>query len=239
MTRTFADGLRWAAEGTALVRRALAALGAGESAWEAPSGLPGWNRKYLLSHVNGNANALRNLATWARTGVETPMYASPGQRNADIAAGAALSGAALVDAFERSAAALASDWAGLTDAQWSAPVVTAQGRTVPASETPWLRTREVMVHAVDLDAGVTFDDLPRDFCAALVADIVAKRSAGGNPALVVVPTDHDGRWQVRGDSEPVVVTGPLAQLTAWLAGRPHHGVATDDGGPAPLLPPWL
>lgn len=167
------------------------------------------------------------------------MYSSTEQRNNDIAAGALIPGADLVAGFEESADALASDWAALTDDQWQAPVRTAQGRTVPASETPWMRTREVMVHAVDLDAGVTFDDLPADFCAALITDIVVKRSAGGHPAMTVAPSDHDQQWQVAGQGDPVVVIGPLAQVTAWLAGRPHRDVTTADGGPAPVLPPWL
>lgn len=238
MSRTLADGLRWADEGTSLVRRAVATLGADEAVWEAPSALPGWNRKNLLAHVNGNALALRNLATWASTRVETPMYTSTDQRNADIAAGALVPGTELIAAFEATAAALASDWEGLSEQNWQAPVVTAQGRTVPASETPWMRTREVMVHAVDLDAGLTFAELPADFNAALITDIVGKRSLGGNPAVQVVPNDHDEQWQITGDGEPVVVTGPLAQLTAWLAGRSHSDLGTESGA-LPELPAWL
>ncbi|MDT0214231.1 hypothetical protein Q9R29_10060 [Rothia sp. ARF10] len=41
---------------------------------------------------------------------------------------------------------------------------------MPASETPWMRACEVMVHAVDLTTGVTFDDLPGDFLETLQAD---------------------------------------------------------------------
>jgi hypothetical protein len=33
--------------------------------------------------LNPNADGLRNLLVWARTGVETPMYPSIEQRNAD------------------------------------------------------------------------------------------------------------------------------------------------------------
>ena len=239
MTRTATDGRRWAALGTGLVRAALAGIGTGEAGFEAPSALPGWTRKHLLAHVAANADALRNLATWARTGVETPMYASAGQRNADIEAGAVRPAADLLAWFDGSAAGLESDWAALTDEQWDAPVVTAQGRTVAASETPWLRAREAMVHAVDFDSGVGFADLPPDFCAALVADIVVKRSAGGNPALVIAPTDHPEQWQVAGEGEPVAVSGPLAELTAWLAGRSHQGLTTAGGGALPPLPTWL
>lgn len=238
MTRSLADARRWASEGTALVFTALAALGRDDAALEAPSGLPGWSRKHLLAHLAANAAAVGNLVIWARTGVETPMYTSPQQRAADIERGARLSSQELRDWFARTAGELDAGWDGLTPDQWESPVRTAQGRTVPAAETPWLRAREVMVHAVDFAAGLSFADLPADFCAALVDDMVAKRSTGGNPALLVAATDIDRQWQVTGDGEPVVVTGPLAEVTAWLAGRPHQHLAAD-GGTAPQLPPWL
>ena len=54
---------------------------------DGPSALPGWNRATLLTHLARNADALGNLLTWARTGVETPMYADPSSRAADIDAG--------------------------------------------------------------------------------------------------------------------------------------------------------
>lgn len=238
MSRTLADALRWVDEGTALVQRALAEVGTDEVLAQA-SGLPGWTRKHLLAHLAANADAVGNLVRWAATGVPTPMYSSPKQRNADIEAGSHRSASDLLEWFDRSAAALDAGFAGLSEAEWQHEVVTAQGRTVPASETPWMRTREVMVHAVDLDGGVTFDDLPADFLEALATDIVGKRSASGGPAVHVEPTGTDTCWQVPGEGEPATVTGPLAQVVAWLAGRPHHDVATADGGPAPLLPPWL
>ena len=50
----------------------------------AESLLPGWTRAHVLAHLANNADALVNLLTWARTGVETPMYASPEAREAGI-----------------------------------------------------------------------------------------------------------------------------------------------------------
>jgi hypothetical protein len=46
-----------------------------------------------------------------------------------------------------------------------------------------MRAGEVMVHAVDLDAGVTFDDLPTDFLDALVADVLVKCGAEAEKEL--------------------------------------------------------
>ena len=111
--------------------------------------------------------------------------------------------------LRRSAADLAAGMDRLTDAQWATEVRTAQGRTVPATEIPWLRAREVCVHAVDLDLGITFADLPEDFLTALCDDVVAKR--GGVPD----------------------VAGPLDQRAAWLTGRPHQL------SEAPALAAWL
>lgn len=185
--RTRADALRWAEEGAGLVRRALAASGTGDAALEAPSALPGWTRKHLLAHLAANADAVGNLVHWAATGERTPMYSSPEQRNADIDAGSRRPASELVDWFERSATALRDGWAGLDEVAWAREVVTAQGRTVAASETPWMRSREVMIHAVDLDAGLSLADLPADFLLALGDDIVAKRAASGGPAPTLPP----------------------------------------------------
>src|SRR5689334_23923737 len=54
----------------------------------APSLLPGWTVGHVLTHLARNAEAYTNLLTWARTGVETPAYASSEARDAAIEAGA-------------------------------------------------------------------------------------------------------------------------------------------------------
>jgi maleylpyruvate isomerase len=137
------------------------------------------------------------------------MYASPEQRAADIERGASMSPDALTSWAQTSADDLEAASGELSDEQWTTEIVTAQGRTLPASEIPWLRAREVCVHLVDLDLGPGFADLPEEFLLALRADVLAKREA--------VPS----------------VAAPLAAEVAWLTGRPHQ--LAD----APPLPPWL
>lgn len=239
MRRTRDQALGWVAHGTKLVHDAIAGMSDETMARQSP--LPGWTRKHVLAHIAANAEAVGNLVHWAATGEETPMYRSAEQRAADIEAGAQRSADELRDWFTVSAERLAAAMAELTEEQWAHEVVTAQGRTVPASETPWMRSREVLVHAVDLDAGVTFADLPADFLAALGDDIVAKRSATGDgPALVLEAGDADVRWEVAGTGDVTTVRGPLADLVAWLSGRPTSTPLTDTtGGPAPELGPWI
>ncbi|GLY06637.1 hypothetical protein Acsp01_70160 [Actinoplanes sp. NBRC 101535] len=159
-----------------------------------PSGLPGWSRRHLVAHVHFNAQALLRLVSWAAAGTEKRMYASPQQRAAEIDEGATWEPGRLREAVRDSAGRLEKALGDLTPGQRQAQVVTAQGRTVPATEIPWMRAREVMIHAVDLDTGLTFDDLPGDFIAALLADVVLRRTA----------------------------TGEGAGLASWLTGRAPH-----------------
>lgn len=204
-TRTHADSLGWVQQGTALFTAQAARLG--EQQMSRPSLLPGWTRKHLVAHVAANADALGNLVHWARTGERTPMYTSAEQRNADIDAGAQRPATELVEWLIASALRLSAAMDALTRTQWRTDVVTAQGRTVPATEIPWLRAREVCVHAADLGTGPTFADLSDDFLAALIADIRGKRG------LDTVPG------------------GPLPEVAAYLAGRPHSLADVADLGP--------
>lgn len=147
-----------------------------------PSKLPGWSRAHLVAHVHYNAQALRRLLHWARTGERSPMYASTEQRNNEISEGAQLTPDKLRALVRESADALAADCDTLPDQCWRREVVTAQGRTVPATEIRWMRTREVAVHAIDLDTGAGFADLPDDLNTALVKDAVTKRCGSGEAA---------------------------------------------------------
>src|SRR4051794_32037904 len=55
-----------------------------DAALAEPSLLDGWSRAHLVGHLARNADALINLLTWARTGVETPMYPDQQSRERDI-----------------------------------------------------------------------------------------------------------------------------------------------------------
>src|SRR5215467_3321073 len=73
-----------------------------------PSRLPGWTRGHVLTHIARNADGMVNLLTWARTGTQTPMYASAESRAADIEAGAGRPAADLSADLRSSAVAFAA-----------------------------------------------------------------------------------------------------------------------------------
>jgi len=165
VSRSFEDALRWIEEGTELFREVAADLS--DTDLRAASSLPGWTNGHLVAHVAANAKALSNLATWAATGVDTPMYATPHEREAGIALGESITADQVNGLLASSAHELAEAMAALTTEQWMATVRTAQGRLLPATEIAWLRAREVLVHAVDVQPGIAFDGLDPTFLTAL------------------------------------------------------------------------
>lgn len=210
--------------------------------FDEPTDLAGWTRSHLIAHVAYNAIALCNLMHWANTGEKTPMYSSPEARNEEIAYGATLNPDALRNLHEHSVARLDVDWSGTSDEAWANEVLTAQGRTVPASESLWMRSREVWIHAVDLGAVATFGDLPEVILRTLAAEITAKWAGQGDGAgLVLVDATTGERYAAApaaaGEAE-VEIIGELAGITRYAAGRGAEGV-TSPAGEVPEPPRWL
>jgi maleylpyruvate isomerase len=183
----------WLDSATALMMEAVEGLN--DERFSMASTLPNWTNAHIVAHLNFNAEAIARLVTWARTGVETPMYSSTAQRSSDIEAGAQLAPTKLRAKLRASSAQLMASFDALTSGEWEHKVVTAQGRTVAATELVWMRFREVVVHGIDLGTGITYADLPTEAVAKLVHEIVAKRlSAGEGPALAALLTgrEHSG-----------------------------------------------
>jgi maleylpyruvate isomerase len=204
-----------------------------------PSLLPGWSRAHVIGHLARNAEALARLAAWARTGVETPMYRDREQRAAEIQAASALPAGVLRRNLDRTAKDLERALDALDGQSWHAQVRSALGRTIPAAEIPWMRVREVWLHAVDLDADARLEDLPAEVVDALLDDVTATLSArDGCPAICLEPADRDRRWQLgRGDG--AVARSTAAGLLGWLTGRDRDVQITSPDGSLPAVPRWL
>ncbi|UNM13008.1 maleylpyruvate isomerase family mycothiol-dependent enzyme [Streptomyces formicae] len=211
----------------------------------APSLLPGWSRAHLLAHLARNADALLNLLTWARTGVETPMYTDLAQRERDIEQGACAPPARLRADVRATAAGLDAAIAELPSRSWTAPVRSALGRDIPASDVPWLRVRELWIHLVDLGTGASFGDLPTALVDALLTDVAgALGRRPGVPELLLEATDRtETAWRLpAGAAGPARVTGSAAGLLALLTGRTGDAsVRGLDPRPDELtaIPVWL
>jgi maleylpyruvate isomerase len=96
-----------------------------------------------------------------------------------------------------------------------------------------------MIHAVDLDAGIEFDDLPKEFLLALCDDIVTKRASVVSPTAITLLSDTSDEWTLPGSGDPIQVTGSLAAIAAYLAGRHYSGLTASGDDGVPAIPAWL
>jgi maleylpyruvate isomerase len=229
--------LPWLRQGTELLLETVASVD--DDQLREPSALTDWTRAHLVAHLARNAEALARLTHWASTGEETPMYPDPEARNLDIERTAGNPAAVLRAELVATAADLDKRLSVMDDDAWSAPVRTAQGRPIPGREIPWMRIREVWLHAVDLDTGVRTTDFPAALTEAFLDDVAGVVGAKPDcPSLVLRSTDSDRTWPLGWDQERSEVSGPTAELLAWVSGRPAEGLAAA-GGALPALPPWI
>jgi maleylpyruvate isomerase len=228
--------------GTALFRRALSRVP--DARFAEPSLLAGWSRAHLTAHVGYNARAIARLVAWAATGVERPMYASPVARATEIAEGATQRPEALRSLCEHSAIDLDVRWRDLPDDAWSHRVVTAQGRNVPATETLWMRAREVWLHAVDLDVGLSLHEVPTQVLQRLLGDIVTtwdRRADLPMPRWALVAGAVTVGWAGAG-AQDVEVRGSLPAVVGWATGRAQPGDSALlhwRGGEPRRAPRWI
>jgi maleylpyruvate isomerase len=209
-----------------------------DAAVRSASLLPGWTRGHVLTHVARNADALSNVAGSAVTGEITPMYPSVEQRDAEIEAGAHRSASDLEADVESSAERLLSQLAAVPEDRVDLEVPSGRGPTIAVSHVPWVRTREVVYHHIDLGAGYTFADVPDSLLRKGLSEC-PPRLAHASPGVTAVVTFSDGSEEevVVGDGT-VSVRGAAADVLAWLTGRGDGSALTVDGGPLPTLPSW-
>src|ERR1700712_179150 len=177
-----------------------------EADYAAPPLLPGWTRAHVIAHLAGNADAIVNLLTWARTGVETPMYASDDARDAQIEELSTLPTDQLRTAVLSATGRLVDAVRAMPAAAWAATVRTRQGHELAAAEVPAMRAREVWVHSVDLDAGIAFANVPDEVLAGVVDDVFRQwdvRDVVPDVALF----GGDREW----GTGALAVAGPLAE----------------------------
>jgi len=117
---------------------------------------------------------------------------------------------------------------------WTVPIRSTR-RAITAGEVPWMRVKEVWLHAVDL--GAPSERIPSDVATALIDDIVGSFSDRDDAPPVRLIDTESGRAVEIGHGGPTV-SGAACDLAVWLAGR-----STGDGlqcpDHLPVLPAWL
>ena len=204
----------------------------------APSGLPDWTRAHVLTHIARNADGMRNLAHWARTGEERPMYpGGPEGRNAAIQEGAGRHVGDLRLDLNESAERLLAAFADFPVDGLTREVGGSRGATWVGWELPLMRLREVEIHHVDLVAGYSAGDWAPAFAARTLSELAPQFLARGDCPVTALDDGQGGSWQV-GTSGPTL-SGPVHELTAWLVGRSDGAALTPSpAGAVPAAPRW-
>lgn len=169
--------------------------------------LPGWTVGHVLTHLARNADSFTGLIEAAAEGRVVDQY--PGgqrQRDGDIEAGAVRPADELVGDLRRSIWRLEASWASCPADAWSG-----RGRIggvdVAIADLPFRRWREVEVHSVDLDFGLTFENWSHEYVRRELRRQEMHWRARTPMGLSGLP------------QEALNLTPPLR--LAWLLGRAH------------------
>jgi maleylpyruvate isomerase len=203
----------------------------------APSGLPGWSRGHVLTHIARNADSLANLLRSATTGVDHPQYPSMEARDAEIEAGAGRPAAEQLADIEASHQRFMDAASAVPAGHWQREVRWRSGEVRPASKVLDARLREVAIHHVDLDAGYPASDWSSQFALRILAAVLPAFEARGIDPVTLVPSDVEVRIDVAGGSA-VEVRGEAWALTTWVLGRDDGSTLEVTGGQLPIPPAW-
>ncbi|OEJ93882.1 hypothetical protein J116_004750 [Streptomyces thermolilacinus SPC6] len=203
--------------------------------------IPPWTRGHVVTHVARATDSLCRLLRSARTGLETPQYASMEARAAEIEAGAHRPVEALVADVLDAEARFDREIRALPPEAWRKEVRMRTGEHRTPAGLILTRIRELEVHHADLAAGYTFAHIPEVTARWIIDDIVAAlhRRTDVHP-LTIKSTDTALTHTLSpATNEGPTVSGPQAALLAWLSGRatPTSLTATPDNVPPP--PTWI
>jgi maleylpyruvate isomerase len=223
-------------ESTERLLEAAAALD--DEAVRQPSRLPGWSRGHVLAHLARNADAVTNLLTWARTGVETPMYVSRERRDADIEAGSRRPAGDLLADVAAGCRKFEAAVDAMPPGAWQRQVrAGGANRVVAADWVPLARLGELEIHHTDLDVGYLPSQWPAAWASAFLPGASQELEERAGEPL---------RLQTRGGgaygtelSDARTVTGDERELLAWVVGRADgSALSVTPPGPLPDLGSW-
>lgn len=210
----------------------------------AASAVPPWSRAHVALHVAFNAEGIMRLLEWAASGERQDMYPSREWRDQQIEDGVAMTSPADIrDVVNETSVELGEAFAALPGEAWAARVVSSRGEDIAPTDLVWWRTRELFVHAIDLDLGAKARDFPTEVVERTIADIAARwRVTEPGVNFVLAPSDRDEEIVIvdgpGAAQAPVRLTGAAGDLLSYLSGRSAAGVESD-AGTLPAPPAWL
>jgi maleylpyruvate isomerase len=149
-----------------------------EDAVRAPSGLPGWSRGHVITHIANFAEAMARQVEEALQGRLIEVYdGGRPARDAGIEAGAGRPATELKQHLLEATTALMAAWDKVGPDDWDRPVMHRNSDLAAAIYATW---RELAVHTVDLALAPTPDGWPPEFCRHLL-DFLRPRTPRRHP----------------------------------------------------------
>jgi maleylpyruvate isomerase len=181
-----------------LIQRLHHALDADALDVAGPSRLPGWNRAQVITHLARNADGHRRMIDGAGRGEVLEQYVGGVEgRTADIDAGQDRPAVDVVDDLITATVELENAW---NETDWQGSGRRTLGGESPIDRLPFLRSREVSLHGVDLAIGLELSDLDPLYIRLELSRLemlwTARQPMGMTPlppaALALTPPDRLG-----------------------------------------------
>lgn len=205
-------------------------IGISDDDWNGPSGLPGWSRAQVATHLAANADALAGVVRAALQGGTTALYPDEAARIASIEHGSSMTGLELQICLDTSAGRLERT---LDEVDDSTAEVQLLGRNLTIAHLVMARLAEVVVHHLDLNCAFGVDRLEQGTARWLLQWALLWHADDADLPSVRLESASGVTAQL-GSGEPTrTVAGDDAAVWSWLMGRsaePAH-----EGADAPML----
>ena len=151
--------------------------------------------------------------------IRDSLYPSDELRDRDIERGSERAGLQLQIDLDTTAGSLNTTFDALDDMEPGTAVWLTNDIRVDVTDLPALRLAEIALHHVDLDLGMTVDDLPDVSARTLLEWVCFRlRDRPEVPAMRIV-SDSGLTDRIGGVGFATTVHGPDGALAGWLSGR--------------------
>ncbi len=189
-------------------------IGYSDDDWATPTGLSGWTRSHVASHLVEGARSMVRVIGELHDGVERELYGSAQEEHDAIELGAISGGLNLQISLDTSASELQELLPALEGDDRL--VRLRDGHAIPAKHLPHARLSEVGLHHFDMDGHFTPDLLSPGVALALLQFHVERIGHRDDYQPLRLVADEGYEGSVGRASDAATFHGPAADLLAWL-----------------------
>jgi len=175
----------------------------------APTALPGWTRGHVTAHVADGGRAFANLTELALRGELTALFPG-GVEERDGIIECLSTSPDLMAHLEDGITRLEKAWSKAAPEDWQRPV---RFRNGTLAGTVYARWREVWIHLIDCEVGVTPTDWPTGLAAHSIDFLRSRLPAG----IALQATDTGQHWPAAPPAGSLAVTEPFVGVSGPLA----------------------